>query len=192
MDDFRDDVNRRFDKVDGEIRDLRSEMKSGLDGLYRTQFVVGGGTLTKVTEAFELLAHCEWLEWTRLEDDERFYRGTGPPVVADEVFEKLPGSTKALVVSRIFEALAAQTKEAMKAGTICARPDAHFTWTPLELDQQGWEALTALLESVLLALPEEQERARARMAQSGEEPIPMTVGLLGFESPKDPERKFSQ
>jgi hypothetical protein len=68
MDDFRDEVNRRFDKfegdvdrrfdavdkrfdkvdkrfdkVEGEVRDLRSEMKSGFEGLYRAQFVVGGG-----------------------------------------------------------------------------------------------------------------------------------------------------
>jgi hypothetical protein len=66
MDDFRDevyrrfdDVDKRFDKVDGEIRDLRSEMKSGFDdvnarfdgvngrfvGLYRAQFMVGGGII---------------------------------------------------------------------------------------------------------------------------------------------------
>jgi hypothetical protein len=46
------DVDRRFDKVDGEIRDLRSEMQAGFDdvnsrfvGLYRAQFVVGGGII---------------------------------------------------------------------------------------------------------------------------------------------------
>ncbi len=33
LDDFRDEVNRRFDKVDVEFRDLRLEMKSGFDGL---------------------------------------------------------------------------------------------------------------------------------------------------------------
>lgn len=38
-----DKVDKRFDKVEGEIRDLRSEMKSGFEGLYRVQFVVGGG-----------------------------------------------------------------------------------------------------------------------------------------------------
>lgn len=29
------------------------------------------------------------------------------------------------------------------------------------------------------------------MAESGEEPIELTVALFGFESPKKPERKFS-
>lgn len=43
LDDFRMDVNRRFDKVDrrfdkaeGEIRELRSEMKSGFESINRT------------------------------------------------------------------------------------------------------------------------------------------------------------
>jgi uncharacterized protein (UPF0335 family) len=43
LDDFRGDVNRRFDRVEGEIHDLRgevkelrSEMKSGFESLNRT------------------------------------------------------------------------------------------------------------------------------------------------------------
>jgi len=43
LDDFRAEVNRRFDKVEGEVRDLRgevnelrSEMKSGFESINRT------------------------------------------------------------------------------------------------------------------------------------------------------------
>jgi hypothetical protein len=43
LDDFRGDVDRRFDKVEGEIselrgevRELRSEMKSGFESINRT------------------------------------------------------------------------------------------------------------------------------------------------------------
>ncbi|HEU4737112.1 MAG TPA: hypothetical protein VFS48_08830 [Solirubrobacterales bacterium] len=43
LDDFRSEVNRRFDKVEGEVRDLRgevnelrSEMKSGFESINRT------------------------------------------------------------------------------------------------------------------------------------------------------------
>ncbi len=39
------------------------------------------------------------------------------------------------------------------------------------------------------SLDEEQEQARARMAESGEEPIPMTVALLAFESPHGAEKQ---
>ncbi|HMJ72789.1 MAG TPA: hypothetical protein VK471_05410 [Solirubrobacterales bacterium] len=154
--------------------------------------LVGGGTLSKVDRAFELLVQYDWLERTRSEgEEEHFYRGTASPTMADEVFAALPDSTKALVTSRIFESLAARTREAMKAGTIAARPDTHFTWTPLELDQQGWDDLIARLDSIFLSLAEEQDRAQARMEDTGEEPIQMTLAMLGFESPKNPERKFS-
>jgi tetrahydromethanopterin S-methyltransferase subunit G len=43
LDDFRDEVNRRFeaidrrfDKVEGEIQDLRREMKLGFEGVHKT------------------------------------------------------------------------------------------------------------------------------------------------------------
>jgi hypothetical protein len=52
LDDFRaevdrrfDEVDRRFDKVEGEIRELRSEMKSGFESINRTM-VHGIATLS--------------------------------------------------------------------------------------------------------------------------------------------------
>jgi hypothetical protein len=43
LDDFRGEVNRRFDKVEGEVRDLRgevnelrSEMRSGFESIHKT------------------------------------------------------------------------------------------------------------------------------------------------------------
>lgn len=45
LDDFRGEVNRRFDKVEGEISDLRgevkelrSDMKSGFEAIHKTMF----------------------------------------------------------------------------------------------------------------------------------------------------------
>jgi len=38
LDDFRDEVNRRFDKVEGEIQDLRGEVKAGFDTVHRMMF----------------------------------------------------------------------------------------------------------------------------------------------------------
>ena len=102
---------------------------------------------------------------------------------------QLPDSTKALVVARILETFAARTKEAMKAGTIWARNDAHLTWSPLGLDRQGWDNIIAKVNAVFLSFEEEQPQARARMAESGEEPIPMTVALLAFESPHGAEKQ---
>jgi hypothetical protein len=52
LDDFRDEVNRRFDKVDAELHDLRSSTESGMrglnerfDSLQRTLLQIAGGTI---------------------------------------------------------------------------------------------------------------------------------------------------
>ena len=148
--------------------------------------------LSTVLEAFELLEQYGWIERTRSDESdpdavEHFYRGLDDSVISSDLWAQLPDSTKALVVARILETFAARTKEAMKAGTIWARNDAHLTWSPLGLDREGWDKIIAKVNAVFLSFEQEQEQARARMAESGEEPIPMTVALMAFESPEGAE-----
>jgi hypothetical protein len=154
---------------------------------------VGTATLARVKRAFELLVQYEWLERTRTDDTdpdavEHFYRAVDDMIIEEDVWSELPDSMKALITARIVESLVVRTKEAMKAGTIYARDDAHLTWRPLELDGEGWDTLLERLNALFHSLPEEQERARARMEESGEEPIPMTVALMAFESPNSAAR----
>lgn len=156
---------------------------------------LGMATLAKLTQAFELLAQYGWLEETRseqvVEDPEqveRFYRGTELGMVDEDTLNELPDSIRALINARILESLSTRTKEALKAGTIGGRSDQHLSWTPLELDRQGWETVIARVNSVFYALADEQEKARARMAESGEEPTWMTAALLAFESPEYPPK----
>ncbi len=152
---------------------------------------VGGATLAKVRQAFELLAQYGWLELTRIEGEggepdevERFYRGTEYPIFDQSAFEELPGATRALVMGRVIEALNGRTKEALKAGTLANRTDQHLSCTPIELDEQGWDELISRVDALFHWLFEASDSARARLAESGDEPVPVTVGLLAFESPK--------
>jgi hypothetical protein len=46
LDDFRDEVNRRFDRVEGDIRDMRTEMNGRFDALQRTMILFCGGIVT--------------------------------------------------------------------------------------------------------------------------------------------------
>lgn len=155
----------------------------------------GGGSLPRVCRHFELLVDYGWLYLTRTETGgkrrgavEHFYRATGPAVFDDEIWSDLPISMKEMVSARIFEEFGEQVKAAMAEGTIDARDDRHFTWTPLRLDQEGWENVIARVDAIFYFIFEEQKDADARMAYTGEEPIPMTVALAAFESPKDTEK----
>jgi len=157
----------------------------------------GGGSISRVSRAFDVLAEYGWLEMTRTETGgqrrgavEHFYRATGPAVFDETTWPGVPESMRNLVSWRILETFAAQVQEAIEAGTIDARDDRHFSWMPLKLDQQGWDNAIAKVDALFYWFQEEQERAKARIAESGEEPIPMTVALAAFESPEDTEKQF--
>lgn len=156
---------------------------------FRDEF--GGPSLASVLEAFEALERIGWLsrlpekaEEAPPEAFDRLYRTAKPVLFHNSVWSSIPDSTKVLLSSRVFETISARVKNAMKAGTFDKRDDRHHTWTPLALDRQGWDSVIGRVDALFYALFEEQEEAAARMAESGEEPIPMTVALLAFESPK--------
>ncbi|HSS04965.1 MAG TPA: winged helix-turn-helix domain-containing protein [Solirubrobacterales bacterium] len=152
----------------------------------------GGGSVTRVSRHFDVLSEYSWLYLVRTESGgkrrgavEHFYRATQPAVFDNETWAPLPNSMKELVSMGIFEELGERVREAMAAGTLDARGDRHFSWAPLLVDQLGWENVLTKVDALFHFLFEEQTRANLRMAESGEEPIPMTVALAAFESPKD-------
>jgi len=155
----------------------------------------GGATLPKIERAFAMLAQYGWLELTRSENEggdpdevERFYVGTEQPIIDSDDFDELPDATKALIAGRVIEAMILRSKEALKAGTMARRRDRHLSCTPVELDRQGWDGLISRVDSVFEWMLGEFEAARERMAESGEEPMSVTVGLLAFESPPRPPK----
>jgi hypothetical protein len=155
----------------------------------------GGGTLSRVSRAFDLLYEYGWLELVRTETGgrrrgavEHFYRATGPAVFDESTWPEVPDSLKNVFTWRAFLTLAERVKEAVAAGTIDAREDRHFTWTTLRLDLQGWRSVIARTDALFHFIFAEQKRADARMSETGEEAIPMTVALAAFESPKDTEK----
>jgi hypothetical protein len=149
----------------------------------------GGPSLDDVSQDFEVLEQFGWIDRVPSEADtppERFdclYTATEPPVLESD-WSTVSDSAKALMVRRIVQSLSARVKDAIAAGTIVKRLDSHVTWTPLRLDQQGWDAVIARVDALFYSLFEEQEEANRRMAESGEEPVSTTVGLLTFESPR--------
>ncbi len=120
---------------------------------------------------------------------EHFYVANHPAVFYDETWPPLPMSMKQMISGGIFEEFAERIRAAMEADTIDAREDRHFSWIPLLLDQEGWDNTIARVDALFHWIFEEQGEANLRMAESGEEPIPMTVALAAFESPKDTEKQ---
>ena len=152
----------------------------------------GGGSMTRVFRHFDALIEYDWLVLANTKSGgkrrggvEHFYRATRPVLFDSDTWPSLPDALKDLFTWKVFETYAERVTEAVKAGTIDARDDRHFSWTPLLYDQQGWDAVIPRVDALFEFLFEEEARAALRMAESGEEPIPITVGLGMFESPKD-------
>lgn len=151
----------------------------------------GGGSVPRVNRHFQVLAKHGWLRLVRRAGGgkryggvEHFYRASKQAVFDNETWAELPYSIRAAFSSMFLEQFADRVTEAMKAGTFDSRAGRHFTWTPILLDQIGWERVIAAIDALFESLFEEQDDAKLRVHNSGEEPFFATVALMGFESPR--------
>jgi len=119
---------------------------------------------------------------------EHFYRATERPFLNDAEWAKLPASARKGISGAILESIGEDVTKSMVAGTIEKRTDPHLSRTPLLLDEQAWDELTALLEETLNKAIGIGEQAATRLAD-GSEPIPTTLGILHFETPAAEEKK---
>ncbi len=151
----------------------------------------GGASLDRVLRDFDVLAQYDWIDPVGGEDgdvqgelSERLYSAKEGTVFREDDMAAMPGPVRTLLVQGIFESIALRVNEAVEAGTMEDRVDQHITWTPLTLDQLGWERVISKVDALFYSLAQEQREADSRIAESGAEPVPMTVALLAFESPQ--------
>lgn len=117
---------------------------------------------------------------------EHFYRAVQRTLFDTSVWMQVPDSKKGDVTATAFSTYIEQIAEALQGGTMDARDDRHFTWTAMLYDEQGWAEMIAEIEALFLWSLEQRIEAALRMADNGERPIPVTVGLACFESPEAP------
>jgi DNA-binding transcriptional ArsR family regulator len=173
---------------------LRSKILTELNlrSMSPKQFVeeLGGASVSRISSHFAVLEEYGWLVLVeageeRREPAERVFRATEPAVFDRETWAGLPSSIRTALTWKVFEQLGERVRESTEANVIDARDDRHFTWTPVLLDQAGWENVIGRVDALFEFLFEEQNSATLRMEESGEEPLLMTVALAAFESPRD-------
>lgn len=150
----------------------------------------GGGTLSRVDAHFKRLTQLGWLRLVRRESGggrrgatENYYRAPKLAVFDAETWAELPKSLRSEFSWRIFEQFAERVKTALEQGTFDSRPERHFTWTPLVLDEKGRSRVIRLVDDLLDSLFEDQADAMTRLTRSEEPPIHATVGMAAFDSP---------
>lgn len=115
---------------------------------------------------------------------EHIYRRIRQVVFSDRDWLVMPDEVRQIVASTTLRHLIGRMTEALQGGTLTARANAHISWRPLMLDEQGWTEVTEILWATFKAVTKAEQRAGKRMSQSGEEGFEATVALAGFESPR--------
>jgi hypothetical protein len=183
---------RRLAVVFGDPLRLKIVTELYMQAMSPTQFLreFGGGSVSRVDYHFKTLVKYGWLQLERRASGgerrggtEHLYRAPQLAVFDNDTWSRLPYSIKVAFSWTIFGQFVERARDAMEANTFDARPDRHFTWTPILLDERGWEEVIAAVDSLFASLFREQIQAKRRIAQSNAKPILATVALGGFESP---------
>jgi DNA-binding transcriptional ArsR family regulator len=115
---------------------------------------------------------------------EHFFRARSTVVFDDEAWQRLPASLRADMSASFVQAIFDDAATAMDVGIFDRKGDEHVSWTPTRLDARGWEETTDLMDETLSRVMTILEESAARLAETGEEGITATVGILAFETPK--------
>lgn len=156
-----------------------------------SQFVdMFGGELPHIARCFRQLAEWGFIEVAETRKGghrrggvEHVYRRIQRALFDTEVWEELPLAYRIECSGSTLESYISRVSEAIAAGTFDDEVDRHLSWDVVNLDRAGWKAIGARLDEILYGLPDLSLEASRRMAASGEEPIPTTVGLAAFRSP---------
>jgi hypothetical protein len=114
---------------------------------------------------------------------EHVYEGKARVYFTDAEFEQMSAAQRGEFSRISFQGLVARADNAMRTGAFDSRTDRHLTWMPMQLDEQGWEELTTALAACFGEIEQIRHDAKGRLAETSEESIPVTFGMVGFESP---------
>lgn len=168
----------------------RIMMELSVRPLSPSQFVEeAGGELPHIARCFRQLAEWDYIEIAETKSGghrrggvEHVYRRIRRALFDTGIWEGLPRAYKEECSDSTLESYIARISEAIKAGTFDDELDRHLSWDEIPLDRIAWVQLGTRLDEILYWLPELAVEAAERMASTGEEPIPTTVGLAAFRA----------
>jgi hypothetical protein len=152
-----------------------------------------GGEISNVSRHFRNLAEWGYLEkvQTVTGGEHRgatmtVYKASRRAHIDTATSRQLSEVMRGHISDTILSGFLTQLQEAIEAGTIDSEIERHLAYDVGALDARAFEELSSWLDEVLARLPRLRADARARLDESGGEPIPTTIGLFSFRSPSIP------
>jgi DNA-binding transcriptional ArsR family regulator len=154
-----------------------------------------GESVGHVSYHIKVLKECECIELVdtapRRGAMEHYYRATDRAFFNAKEWAALPDSIRPGLSSSGLKTVFNDAASALLAGTFDKRTDRHLSWTPMIVDEKGWEELQAGLAAMLDKVMEIQTSSAARLAKADAAGIPVTVAMMGFEAPPSGDGKVA-
>jgi len=154
-----------------------------------------GESVGHVSYHIKVLRECECIELVdtapRRGAMEHYYRATDRAFLKPEEWSALPDSIRPGLSASGLKTVINDAASALLAGTFDKRKDRHLSWTPMILDEDGWEELKATLLENLENVLEIQAKSAARLTKADAAGIPVSVAMLGFEAPSSGDAKVA-
>jgi DNA-binding transcriptional ArsR family regulator len=143
-------------------------------------------TVGHVSYHIKVLRECECIELVdtapRRGAMEHYYRATDRAFLNSEEWAALPASLRPGVSASGIKSIFDDVSSAMLGGTFDKRLERHLSWTPILIDEQGWQELQTGLDEMLEKVFEIQSESAARLVAEDAPGIPVSVAMLGFEA----------
>jgi DNA-binding transcriptional ArsR family regulator len=114
---------------------------------------------------------------------EHYYEALEPPQISDDDWAQLPSSLRRGLADSLLREIAKDVRSASQDGGF-DRESMHVSRTAMELDENGWNELSALLADVQQRARDIQEQSNKRRARNGNgetEAIQTALVLMQFE-----------
>jgi DNA-binding transcriptional ArsR family regulator len=154
-----------------------------------------GESVGHVSYHIKVLKECECIELVdtapRRGAMEHYYRATDRAFLNADEWASLPASIRPGMSASGLKTIVNDAASALLAGTFDKRVDRHLSWTPMILDEQGWDDLKAELERTLETVMDIQSASAERLTKADAAGIPVSVAMLGFEAPSSGDGKVA-
>lgn len=122
---------------------------------------------------------------------EHFYRSTRLRgreswLIDGEETRELSRRDRAKLSAAALQMAIGEALGALRSGSLDARPDAHTSCASMDLDEDGWREITALLAETRRRAQEIEARSAERVREGDLESVSTLVSLMAFERSDEP------
>jgi hypothetical protein len=119
---------------------------------------------------------------------EHFYKASPNSFISDRIWRRVPRALLGGVSGATLQSFMDRAVAALEAGTIDGREDTTLYWMPVQLDEEGWDRVTATMEETVNKVLAVEAESKQRLARrKGRGAISAIIGVASFETPHSRE-----